>query len=356
MPNSASACSTWRSSGRDDLEQLLTKSPVTDFQHQYRKFMLFNRKIRNRRLGREHVLDVKLRSSQVRAARTRVFALTGGISFAVLFCGYVLWRAAEWGMDKLVYENKAFAVEILDIQTDGSIPCEQLRRWAGVRTGQNLFALDLTRVRRDLEMVPLIQSVSIERILPHTLRLRVIEREAIAQITVPRTTPNGIELSVYQLDSQGWIMVPLDPRQRSIPMTQPLDQLPLLVGVKPSELLPARRLGSPQVQAALQLIEAFERSSMNGWTDLKSVDVSANDVLLVTTGQGTEITFGLSDLDQQLRRWQQVFDMGQRTGKAVVWLDLAVSNNIPARLLEASVAPPLAPKAPKPPHSRKKHV
>src|SRR2546430_881071 len=136
--------------------------------------MLFNRKIRNRRLGREHVLDVKLRSSQVRAARIRVLALTGGILFGLLLGGYGLWRGVEWGMDKLVYENKAFAIETLDIQTDGSIPPDQLRHWARVRTGQNLFAIDLIRIRRDLEMAPLIQSVSIERILPHTLRIRVI--------------------------------------------------------------------------------------------------------------------------------------------------------------------------------------
>ena len=55
---------------------------------------------------------------------------------------------------------------------------DQLRRWAGVKPGENLFALDLARVKRDLEMVPLIDSVSVERVLPRTLRIRVTEREA----------------------------------------------------------------------------------------------------------------------------------------------------------------------------------
>ena len=46
--------------------------------------MWFNRKPKNRRLGREYVLDVKLRSSQVRAARLRLAALALGVVFATV--------------------------------------------------------------------------------------------------------------------------------------------------------------------------------------------------------------------------------------------------------------------------------
>src|SRR5207249_11386834 len=139
---------------------------------------------KNRRLGREHVLDVKVRSSQVRKARTRGLAISLGVAFGLLFGVYLLWRAGEWGLSLLVYENKAFALQELDIQTDGVISLDQLRRWTAAKPGENLLALDLARVKRNLELVPLIQSVSVERILPHALRIRVIEREPIAQINV----------------------------------------------------------------------------------------------------------------------------------------------------------------------------
>src|ERR1051325_4654826 len=135
--------------------------------------MFWNRKAKNRRLGREYVLDVKLRSSQVRAARTRKFVYAGAVIFTVALSGYLLWRIGGWTMDKLGYENAAFAIRYIDLQTDGVIGTEQLRRWATVKTGQNLLALDLSRVKRNLELVPFIQSVSVERILPHTLRIRV---------------------------------------------------------------------------------------------------------------------------------------------------------------------------------------
>jgi cell division protein FtsQ len=319
--------------------------------------MWFKRKPKNRRLGREQVLDVKLRSSQVRAARTRLGAITLGAIFATLFSLYLVYRTGDWALNRLVYENKAFAIQELDVQTDGVISVDELRRWAGVKPGANLLALDLARVKRDLELVPLVQSVSVERILPHTLRIRVTEREPIAQVNVPRPRGGGgVELAVYQLDADGYVMMPLDPRQRATPLNQPGDALPAIGGINSSELQPGRRISAPQVQAALRLIIAFEQSPMAGLVDLRRIDVSSPEVLLVTTGQGSEVTFGLADLDQQLRRWRDIFDSGQNIGKAIGTLDLAVTNNIPARWLEASAVPPAAPKSAKPLRLRKKHV
>jgi hypothetical protein len=319
--------------------------------------MWFKRKPKNRRLGREQVLDVKLRSSQVRAARTRLGAIALGAVFATVFGIYLLYRTGEWALNRLVYENKAFAIQEIDVQTDGVISPDQLRRWTGVKPEENLLALDLARVKRDLELMPLVQSVSVERILPHTLRIRITEREPIGQVNVARPrSGGGVELAVYQLDADGYVMVPLDPRQRATLLNQPSDALPVLGGINSSELQPGRRIGAPQVQTALQLIIAFEQSPMAGLVDLRRIDVSSPEVLVVTTGQGSEVTFGLADLEQQLRRWRDIFDLGQKMSKAIATLDLAVTNNIPARWLEASAVPPSAPKSPKTLRSRKKHV
>ena len=319
--------------------------------------MWFKRKPKNRRLGREQVLDVKLRSSQVRAARTRMTAVSLGAVFATVFGLYLVYRGGEWLLNRLVYENKAFALENIDAQTDGVISADQLRRWAGVKPEENLLALDLGRVKRDLEMVPLVRSVSVERILPRGLRIRVTEREPIAQINVPRPRASGgIEMSVYQLDADGWVILPLEPRDRATSPSKSDESLPLLRGINANTLQPGRRLTAPQVQAALQFLVAFEQSPMAGLADLKQVDVSSPEVLMVTTGQGSEVTFGLTDFEQQLRRWHAIFESGRKTGNAIATLDLAVTNNVPLRWLEASAVPPAAPKLSKPLRPKKKHV
>jgi cell division septal protein FtsQ len=100
----------------------------------------------------------------------------------------------------------------LTCKTDGVIAPEQLRRWTGVKPGANLIALDLAAVKRNLELVSVIDSVSVERVLPRTLKIRVTERDPIAQVNVPRADgASGIAVSVFQLDADGIVMQPLDP-------------------------------------------------------------------------------------------------------------------------------------------------
>lgn len=316
----------------------------------------FKRKPVNRRTGRIHVLDVKLRSDQVRRSRLRRAGIVLGVLFGTLFGAFALWHAGEWAVNRLVYENPTFAIRTVEVQTDGVIAPEQLRRWANVRPGQNLLALDLARVKRDLQLSPALATVTVERVLPRTLRIRVTEREPVLQVSVPKiNAQGGLDATVFYIGTDGVVMLPLDPRQRTQPFLQPDETLPLLSGLKLGEVRPGQPLGSPAAQAALKLASDFAYSPLAGLVDLRRIDVSAPDVIVVTTAQGSEITFGLDNMDQQLRRWRQIHDLGLRTHRNVASIDLAVSNNVPVRWLEAQIVPPPA-KPPKPIRSKKRNV
>ena len=318
--------------------------------------MWFKRDKKNRRLHRGHVLDVKLRSDQVRALRTRLGAIALGVTFGTIFGLYLLWRTGEWALDKFVYENSEFSIQKIDAQTDGMISPDQLRRWAGVKPGANLIALDLAAVKRNLELVSTIDSVSVERVLPRTLKLRVTERKPIAQVNVPRAGADGqLAVSVLQLDAGGIVMQPLDPRLGVVPLLQMTNQLPVIDGLNVYQLQPGHRVDSQQAQAALKLINAFGRSPMAGLATLRRVDVSLPQVVVVTTGQGGEITFGLANLEQQLRRWRGIYDWGMSQNKIIVSLDLAVANNVPVRWADNNFTP-AAPKVFNTKNSRRNNV
>jgi cell division septal protein FtsQ len=318
--------------------------------------MWFKREIKNRRLHRGHLLDVKLRSDQVRATRTRLAAVGFCVLFGTVFGLYLLWRSGEWALDKFVYENSEFAIQSVEVQTDGVISPEQLRRWTNVKLGANLIALDLASVKRNLELVPMIDEVSVERVLPRTLKVRVTEREPVAQVNVPTVgASGGIAVVVLQLDTDGYVMKPLDPRQCVIPLSQMSAQLPVVMGLNVYQLQPGHRVESPQAQAALQLIGAFAHSPMAGLVDLRRVDVSQPGVVIATTGQGGEITFGLENLERQLGRWRKIYDLGMSQNKMIASLDLAVANNVPVRWAEI-VSVPVVPKNSNPIKSRRKNV
>src|SRR5687767_5694924 len=116
--------------------------------------MWLSGKRKNRAFERRHVLDVKIARRQAVRHRVRVASFAAGISLSVVFLLYVLWRGGSWALDRGIYDNPAYAVQYIDIETDGVISREQLRRWAGVKKDQNLFRIDLARVKRDIELVP----------------------------------------------------------------------------------------------------------------------------------------------------------------------------------------------------------
>jgi hypothetical protein len=259
-------------------------------------------------------------------------------------------------LDGLIYENDAFAIQQIDVQTDGVLTPETIRAWARVRPGQNLMALDLMRVKRDLESQPPIQFVALERMLQHTLKITVTEREPVAQSIVTTVHPGGVtDQAVYDFDEDGYVMKPLDPRWRTAPPPAS-ERLPILVGVPPGEPHLGQQVISPAIRAALALVGAFDHSPMTGLVEIERIDVSQPDILKVTTSQKAEITFSLSHFDTQLRHWRLIYDTFQRSGKAIASLDLSISNNLPVHLVAAASVPPVAPRALQPSRPKRKHV
>jgi cell division septal protein FtsQ len=320
-------------------------------------FRWLQRKPRNRRApDGDRGLDVKLRTSQTRAARMRMVGVCAAGLFCLVFIALVLWRGGQWIMNCAIYENDAFAIQQIEVQTDGVLTTDSIRTWARVNIGQNLMALDLMRVKRNLELQPPIQFVAVERVLPHTLKLSVTERQPIAQTILTQVRPDGSKVeAVYDFDEDGFVMRPLDPHWRTAPPPAN-ERLPILEGVPPSEPTPGKQVTTPQILAALALVREFDHSPMTGMVELERINVSEPEILRVTTSQKAQITFSLGNFDVQLRRWRLIYDLYQKWGKAIASLDLSISNNLPVHWVAASSVPPVPPRALKPPRPKRKHV
>jgi cell division septal protein FtsQ len=300
--------------------------------------MWFRKKQRNKRHHRRNVLDVKLRSDHVRATRARSVAVLLGALFGTVFTLYVLWRSGEWLLDRLVYQNRAFAIQVVEVSTDGEISVDQLRRWSGVRAGQNLMALDLARVKRNLELVPNIQNVSVERLLPRKLRIQVAERKPIARVYLPRLSPeDGLMVQTWLLDADGAVVMPLEDKNRQVPAAASEQQFPVLTGVSQGELRLGRCVESSRIRAAIQLVQAFNSSRMATVVGLRSVQVDEPGVLVALTDSGTRVTFGCEGFEKQLLRWREIHEQSRRLNKVILSVDLAVRNNVPVRWEDASI-------------------
>ncbi len=315
----------------------------------------FRRKPVNRRVERRNGLQVRVRTDVARAQTAhrvgRIFLSVGGTLLAL----FIFWRGGEWVLHNYLFDDQSYGLRQVDIQTDGLLTADEIQRRARVKLGQNLVGLDLARIKRDLEAVPMIRTVTLERVLPSTLRLRVTERLPVAEAQVARPRPDGLmQFTTYRLDVEGVVMPLVDPRQPAA--GQAPIQYPLILGLDPAELVPGQRVRSTPARAALRLVAAFEDSAMVGLDDLQRVEVVSADILQASTYLGAQVTFATQNVERQLARWRLIFDYGQARQLHLATLDLAVSNNVPARWLEAG-SMPAPPREPRPARTRtRRHV
>jgi hypothetical protein len=243
-------------------------------------------------------------------------------------------------------ENERLVIQNLDIRTDGMLLIEQIRQWAGIKKGDFMMQVDLTRIQNTLETNPIIKSVAIERILPHTIRINISEREPVAltYLILPQPPGSLFVTNLFFLDPDGYLMPPVPPEIRNPQINFTGDQLTCIQGVPMTNFVFGAPIVKSELTAALRLIDLFESSAMFGMVDLALINVGSPGVIQVQTSQSNEVTMALENLPDQLQRWRSVYDYGRREGKTILTLDLSVSNNLPVVWSESGTPSPPQPR------------
>lgn len=300
------------------------------------------KKQQNRKRPRkENVLDVKARADRIAGQRRQLWFM--GILFCCLFFGIAAGAVHGWNYfyERFVHRNEAFAIRKIEIRSDGAIRHESLLEWGGIREGENLLALDLPRIKHNLELCPVVKSASIERVMPGTLKIRVAERRPLAcvPVLIPRSDGGRLRKLTYYLDRDGVVMLPLDPGDCTGKAVEWSSGLPVLTRVDPAQLRLGKPVDSDQIMAALGLIRAFGKSGMKDTLELDYIDVSQVKTVEVTTSRNNRVTFGLEGFGLQLHRWRLIFEKGLEEGLEIESVDLSVANNIPALWREIEEEP-----------------
>ncbi|MFF4411821.1 cell division protein FtsQ/DivIB [Streptosporangium sp. NPDC001559] len=97
---------------------------------------------------------------------------------ALLTAGVV--GSAAW----LVFLSPVLGVRDIQVAGNLTIPAEQIRQATGVADGAPLATVDVAEVTGRLRQIRQIESASVSRDWPGTLRVKVVEREPVAAIPV----------------------------------------------------------------------------------------------------------------------------------------------------------------------------
>lgn len=231
-------------------------------------------------------VDVAKKTGELKAAAKhhgpvvlKLVALLGA-SVAIFFGAQEGWRWAT--------TSKRFA--LADVQVTGQQEATdvELVRLAGLLLGQNLLAMDVRAMERNLSTHPWVKSVRVTRHLPSRLTIEVEEHRAVALLSLGE---------LYLVNEEA---VPF----KRIKAGDSLD-LPLVTGIDREAFAQQRDGALAQLRDALSLVEAWSAEEGAAKEPLSEVNLHPEGVTAVTT-KGLQIEFGEGDVPAKLSRLARV--------------------------------------------------
>jgi len=279
-----------------------------------------------RRRKNQYLLDVKVHTE----AQTRQRLRWGGAwlvaAVLVALSAFGIYRLMAFMASRLVYENPRFAIAQIQVENNGVLTPAQVMHFAGVRTGQNIFRLDLDQVRRNLELIPMIKRVEVRRMLPSKLVLRVEERVAVARLQAGNRELRDTQFFV---DRNGVVMKPLKFANGALLMPQTVGPVPVLTGAALADVRVGRPVESEQIYRALELLNRLEQSGAGVTLDIAQIDLSKPRHLTVVTKQNLQVRFAVENVPQQFRRLNAILAWAQQQRRALASVDLTIQRGVP---------------------------
>jgi cell division protein FtsQ len=205
--------------------------------------------------------------------------------FLVLLTAGVVGTAA-W----LVFFSPVLGVRSVEIVGNVTLPAEKIRQTAGVAELHPLATVNLTDVQARVQSIRQVASVKVDRVWPGTLKIEIVEREPVAQVSA------GGKAAL--LDKLGVVIEVVD-------VAPPL--VPVLQVARPGA-------GDPATTAALRVIGSLP-GEIGG--RVRQVSATTAEDVTLTLSDGRTIIWGGVDrpedkariLTSMLRRKAEVYDV-----------------------------------------------
>lgn len=231
----------------------------------------------------------------------------GGLGFGVK-------TGLDWVRRKLFSENPRFTIQHLVISSDGKISEDRIREFTGLSEGRNLFDFTFHEIESLLEKIPDVDTVYLQRQLPHTLIVKVRERVPVARIT-------GRQAMRYPYV--------IDHRQMVMPPRLTSSTLPLIQGLD-ADLRLGTTVNHPDVRTALDIIAKCESTgNWRQYVQIESLDVRYQDYIDMRLKDGFQVKIPRYNIAYNLRRLVATIQTMQINRETRRVIDLTVESGIP---------------------------
>jgi len=240
------------------------------------------------------------------SSRTRKYGLLGLLS---VFIGLIVF-ANVW--------KSSLRVSRVTLEGNRIVEANELFQLAQVRRGSLIYDIDLKAIQRNLLSQCYVKEATVERNLPSTIQLTVVERTPIALVNRP---------DIVYLDEDGVIL------PHSI--SKALFDLPVLSGVKLDGTVSfGSTLKDARAMEALQILQAAKLVNNELYHLISEIQIRADsDMVFYTAEGGVPVIFGEGNIADKLVRldafWDQV--IRQRGLQNLQYVDLRYDDQVVAR-------------------------
>jgi len=222
-------------------------------------------------------------------------------------------------LDHVLYNNPRYVLNKIEIEPRGHFTEHLIRQAAGLEPGQNLWALNLPQITRDLEKLPYVSNATVERHFPDKITIHIIERVPVVKI-IGLNIDLGTRETFY-LDRQ---CVVLKPRE-----DEAVQLLPEIIGLTNAELEPGMKLDQSSLRRAMEILDAIDHSRLHTTIDIRTINLGDPLSITMATRQDMTITFRLDYIDQQLQRLVQIVNDPRFQQRQIHTVDLTPDSNVP---------------------------
>ena len=213
-----------------------------------------------------------------------------------------------WGLRRYLRTSPRFAIKT--VQVDGNVrrSAQQLAARAKVELGKNIFAVDLSAARQAVVADEWIETATVTRTLPSTIRIQVSEREAQAVASV------GTKL--FLVDSKGNIF-------KQVRAGDPID-LPVITGLDPVAIARDREGVTLRLRRVLDLLADLQQVGIDRRFPVQEVHFEPDKSVVVTVGtEGIALQLGHPPYRAKVEKADRILvEVRRRKAKpAVVFLE-----------------------------------
>lgn len=267
----------------------------------------------NRSRSSRKTFTVSARTREIRAERRKrlitiilVLLVLGGFGFF----GTIGMRSL---VRNLFSENDKYLIRNWDISSDGPVLTpEHIKQYAQLGDHENLFAINLLTILRELEKTPAIASARVERRLPDTLVIRVHERMALARLQLDQPVPLAV-------CADGFVLGPSSLRPN----------LPIIRGIREDGLRPGLQLTNPLFTDALRVLTIAGRAHIHPHLRVREIDIAHDEFIVLLLATGEEVLIARAHIEPRMQELVSILLDQRRRGRVAARVNMTGHAHIP---------------------------